>query len=128
MTEPAAPHFQIVRNGDTAPADVDWTKGVETVQKGIAESLNARNVAFLLGAGCSSLRVDGSEFGVPTMQPLAEEFCSVSLKLLAEAEAADHADSGEGAEEVELEEWEVAGSADPTPTPARRPPPRSAPP
>lgn len=117
MTELAAPHFQIVRNGDAAPADVDWSKGVENVQKGIAESLNARNVAFLLGAGCSSLRVDGSELGVPTMQPLAEEFCSVSLKLLADAEAADQADGGEDAEEVELEEWEVVGSADPTPAP-----------
>ena len=117
MTESSTPQFQIVRNGDTAPADVDWSKGVETVQKGIAESLNARNVAFLLGAGCSSLRADGSELGVPTMQPLAEEFCSVSLKRLCEAEAADQADSGEEDEEVELEEWEVTGSADPTPAP-----------
>ncbi len=117
MTEPAAPQFQIVRNGDTAPADVDWSKGVENVQKGIADALNARNVAFLLGAGCPSLRVGGVEFGVPTMHRPAEEFCSVSLKLLAEAEAADPADDGGDDEEVELDEWEVAGSEGPTPAP-----------
>jgi hypothetical protein len=89
MTEPAAPQFKIVRNGDTAPTDVDWSKGVENVQKGIADALNARNVAFLLGAGCSSLRVGGVELGVPTMHSLAEEFCGASPTLLAEAEAVD---------------------------------------
>lgn len=115
--EPAAPQFQIVRNGATAPADVDWSKGVEAVQKGIAEALNARNVAFLLGAGCSSLRRGGAELGVPTMQPLAEEFCSVSLKLLAGAEAADPADEGENNEEIDLDDWDAAGSEDPTPAP-----------
>jgi hypothetical protein len=51
MTEPAAPQFQSVRNAAKTPADADWSKGVENVQKGIADALNARNVAFLLGAG-----------------------------------------------------------------------------
>jgi hypothetical protein len=117
MNERAAPHFQIVRNGDTAPADVDWSKGLEHVQKGIADALNARNVAFLLGAGCSSLRVGGVELGVPTMQPLAEDFCGTSLKFLAEAQAANPTDDAQNEEEVEVDEWEVEGSEDPTPAP-----------
>jgi len=117
MTEPAVPQFQIVRNGDTASVDVDWSKGLEHVQNGIADALNARNVAFLLGAGCSSLRVGGVELGVPTMQPLAEEFCSASLKLLTEAQAPDQADDGGDDEGVEVEEWEVASSEDPAPAP-----------
>ena len=62
MTEPALPKFQIVRNGDTASVDVDWSKASRAVQKGIAEALNARNVAFLLGAGCSSLRSATSDW------------------------------------------------------------------
>ena len=117
MTEPAAPQFQIVRNAATTPADVDWSKGVENVQKGIADALSARNVAFLLGAGCSSLRRDGVELGVPTMQPLAEEFCSVSLKLLAEVDVADLEDEGGNNDEVKVDEREAAGSEDPTPAP-----------
>lgn len=46
------------------------------MRKAVGEALNARNVAFLLGAGCSSLYVDGSERGIPTMGPLAKTFCS----------------------------------------------------
>ncbi|RUW97273.1 SIR2 family protein, partial [Mesorhizobium sp. M2A.F.Ca.ET.037.01.1.1] len=80
--------FQIVRNGDSTPAIIDWTQGVETVQKGIADALNARNVAFLLGAGCSSLRIDGEERGISTMQPLAEMFCNTTTQALAAAQQA----------------------------------------
>ncbi|MER8387082.1 SIR2 family protein [Mesorhizobium sp. M1380] len=80
--------FQIVRNGDPTPANIDWSQGVETVQKGIADALNARNVAFLLGAGCSSLRIDGEERGISTMQPLAEIFCNTTTQALAAAQQA----------------------------------------
>lgn len=58
-------------------ADADEYKsldGVEKVRQALSESLNARNVAFLLGAGCSSSMVDDREVGVPTMVPLAKEF------------------------------------------------------
>lgn len=44
------------------------------VRKALTEALNAKNLAFLLGAGCSSLVVGGKEVGVPTMGPLAAEF------------------------------------------------------
>lgn len=45
------------------------------MRKAVGEALNARNVAFLLGAGCSSLYIDKSERGIPTMGPLAKVFC-----------------------------------------------------
>lgn len=48
-------------------------------QKALGQALNARNVAFLLGAGCSSLEIDGKQRGIPTMAPLAAEFCKHPL-------------------------------------------------
>ncbi|WP_246708163.1 SIR2 family protein [Rhizobium laguerreae] len=59
---------------------MDWDKGPEIVRKAIGEALNARNVAFLLGAGCSSLEVGGKQRGIPTMAPLAAEFCKYPLE------------------------------------------------
>ena len=54
----------------------EWPGGAEKVRKALGDSLNARNVAFLLGAGCSSFQLDDLEVGVPTMAPLAKEFTS----------------------------------------------------
>jgi hypothetical protein len=42
--------------------------------------LNAKNVAFLLGAGCSSLIMNQVEVGIPTMAPLAKEFCGETIQ------------------------------------------------
>jgi hypothetical protein len=67
--------FTFFRSGDQATEQLDWTKGPEHVRKVLSEALGARNVAFLLGAGCSSMAVDGVERGISTMKPLAEEFC-----------------------------------------------------
>lgn len=69
-------NFTFVRSGDHATQQLDWEKGPEQVRKALSEALGARNVAFLLGAGCSSMQVDGSERGICTMKPLAEEFCA----------------------------------------------------
>src|ERR1700682_5843655 len=71
--------FKFLRNGDTKPIDMDWEKGIETARQAISEAMNAKNVAFLLGAGCSSLMRDGKEVGIPTMGPLAKEFCGETL-------------------------------------------------
>jgi hypothetical protein len=87
--------FKVLRDGDAQPKDVDWGKGTESVRQAIGESLNARNVAFLLGAGCSSLMRGGTEVGISTMAGLAKEFCSETLAARAAgyyaspAEAAD---------------------------------------
>lgn len=66
--------FRFIRGSDADDREYDWGEGADIVRKALAESLNAKNVAFLLGAGCSSLRVDNAEVGIPTMAPLAAEF------------------------------------------------------
>ncbi|WP_281825067.1 SIR2 family protein [Sphingobium sp. BS19] len=42
--------------------------------------MNAKNIAFLLGAGCSSLMKDKKELGIATMAPLAKEFCGETIE------------------------------------------------
>src|SRR3982074_2284269 len=75
--------FKFLRNGETKPVDMDWNKGIEPARQTISEAMNAKNVAFLLGAGCSSLMKDGKEVGIPTMAPLAKEFCGETLAAVA---------------------------------------------
>ena len=74
-TTPAR-HFHFIRADNALAPPLGWGQGEEQARKAIGEALNARNVAFLLGAGCSSLLVDGKERGISTMAPLAKEFCS----------------------------------------------------
>lgn len=69
------PTFKFLKGGEAASATLDWSTGPEQVRKAVSEAMNARNVAVLLGAGCSSLWSDGLERGIPTMAPLAKEFC-----------------------------------------------------
>ncbi|WP_439372891.1 SIR2 family protein [Bradyrhizobium sp. DASA03120] len=71
--------FKFLRNGDAEAAEMDWEKGIDTARQAISEALNAKNIAFLLGAGCSSLMRDGTDVGIPTMAPLAKEFCAATL-------------------------------------------------
>ncbi|RVJ59508.1 SIR2 family protein [Sinorhizobium medicae] len=72
---PATSGVTFLRHGEQATQQLDWEKGPEQVRKALAEALGARNVAFLLGAGCSSMVVDEKERGISTMMPLAKEFC-----------------------------------------------------
>lgn len=71
--------FQFLRNGDAGPSELDWNKGIESARQAISEAMNAKNIAFLLGAGCSSLMRDEKELGIATMAPLAKEFCGETL-------------------------------------------------
>ncbi|MNV02594.1 hypothetical protein D3C71_928330 [compost metagenome] len=77
---PPAPQseFSFIRNGEQASEKLDWDKGPELVRKALSEALGARNVAFLLGAGCSSMVDGGTELGISTMAPLAKEFCGAA--------------------------------------------------
>lgn len=70
--------FTFVRSGDHTTQQLDWDKGPEQVRKALGEALGARNVAFLLGAGCSSMVAGGTERGIATMEPLAKEFCGAA--------------------------------------------------
>lgn len=72
-----AQKFQFFRSNGSTQAPLEWGKDEGHVRKAIGEALNARNVAFLLGAGCSSLVTNGKEVGIPTMAPLAKEFCAL---------------------------------------------------
>lgn len=48
---------------------------LEVVRKDLADAMNSKNLAFLLGSGCSSARADdGNELGIPTMGPMAKSF------------------------------------------------------
>ncbi|BBE35261.1 SIR2 family protein [Sphingosinicella microcystinivorans] len=75
----AVRQFHFIRHGDAGSSVLDWGRGPDLVRKAIGESLNARNVAFLLGAGCSSLVKEKAEIGIATMAPLAKEFCGYPL-------------------------------------------------
>lgn len=66
--------FFFIRGVEEDAGECEWPDDAEKVRQALGESLNAKNVAFLLGAGCSSSRVDDREVGVPTMAPLAKEF------------------------------------------------------
>ena len=46
--------FQFLRNGDADPSELDWSKGIESARQAISEAMNAKNIAFLLGAGSVS--------------------------------------------------------------------------
>lgn len=72
--------FQFLRDGDSEPSELDWNKGIESARKAISEAMNAKNIAFLLGAGCSSLMKDKKELGIATMAPLAKEFCGETIE------------------------------------------------
>lgn len=53
---------------------LDATLAIETIRGQLGDALNARNLSFLFGSGCSSLRVGGEEVGIPTMGPMAASF------------------------------------------------------
>ena len=72
------PKFKFIRGAESDDKKYRWPDGAEDVRMALTESLNARNISFLLGAGCSSYLVDGEEIGVPTMPPLAKEFTEMS--------------------------------------------------
>lgn len=52
----------------------DWDKAASRVREHLHDALNAKNLSFLFGSGCSSLIVDGKQHGIATMAPLAKEF------------------------------------------------------
>tara|TARA_R110000744_G_scaffold362356_2_gene470390 strand:+ start:104 stop:1384 length:1281 start_codon:yes stop_codon:yes gene_type:complete len=68
---------------DKLKGDSSWDDKAAIIQRQMAEILGAKNLSFLMGSGCSSLRNGDDELGIPTMKFLAEEFQS----LLAEAPA-----------------------------------------
>lgn len=71
--------FSFFKGGEDVVApkggdDFDWEKGALRVRENLHDALNAKNLAFLFGSGCSSLIADGTQRGIDTMAPLAKEF------------------------------------------------------
>lgn len=62
----------VLKNKDGTTLDA--TEAIEKIRGQLGDALNARNLSFLFGSGCSSFRVDGSEVGIPTMGPMAKSF------------------------------------------------------
>lgn len=58
------------KDGSELPA----TDAIDAVRTQFGDALNARNLAFLFGSGCSSYRKAGAEVGIPTMAPMAKTF------------------------------------------------------
>ena len=79
MNPESDPMFSFIRvvDGVAKHERYAWSEGATSVRQALAESLNAKNVAFLLGAGCSSSRVKTTEVGIPTMAHLAKEFTNL---------------------------------------------------
>lgn len=82
-SETTKPKFSFVKGGDDVVApkdgeDFEWEKGALRVRESLHDALNAKNLAFLFGSGCSSLVVDGTQRGIDTMAPLAKEFLGVA--------------------------------------------------
>ena len=68
-------------------ADADsWEEKSDVVQRQMAEVFGAKNLSFLMGSGCSSLRNNDNELGIPTMKFLAEEFQTLITEDLVEGE------------------------------------------
>lgn len=79
--EVKAPRFSFFKGGDDVVApkvgeDFDWAKGAQRVRENLQDALNAKNLSFLFGSGCSSLMAEGTQRGIATMAPLAKEFLS----------------------------------------------------
>ncbi|AUQ99927.1 SIR2 family protein [Phaeobacter inhibens] len=61
-----------------------WEDKADIVQRQLAEVFGSKNLSFLIGSGCSSLRKDKLEVGIPTMGPLASEFQTILSNTLVE--------------------------------------------
>ena len=57
-------------------AALEASAAVEVVRGQLGDALNARNLSFLFGSGCSSFRIGNTEVGIPTMGPMAKSFLS----------------------------------------------------
>ena len=62
----------VVQPKDERP--FDWDEAATIVRSQLGDALNARNLAFLFGSGCSSFTKGGVQVGIPTMGPMAASF------------------------------------------------------
>lgn len=78
-TPTQTPKFSFFKGGVDVVApkeqeEFDWEKAAVKVREQLGDALNARNISFLLGSGCSSFLRGDQQIGIPTMAPMAEKF------------------------------------------------------
>ena len=81
ITKIQQPIFSFLKGNDdvVAPKETgtfDWDYAARIVREDLSDAMNAKNVAFMFGSGCSSLKVDDQQVGIPTMKPMADIFVS----------------------------------------------------
>ena len=74
--------FSFLKGAENIVASKDgsafqWNVAATRVRENLHDALNAKNLAFLFGSGCSSVVHGGTQQGIPTMGPLAAEFLNV---------------------------------------------------
>lgn len=78
-------HF-FIGNEDKVQRLSDPDKQINFIKGKLSELLEIKNLSFLLGAGCSSLKVESREVGIPAMAELAQIFIEefgVQVKVVA---------------------------------------------
>ncbi len=73
--------FSFLKGGENVIAphageNFDWEHSANKVRDALTDAMNAKNVAFLFGSGCSSFQIEGKQVGIPTMNPLATNYIS----------------------------------------------------
>lgn len=63
---------EVIKQGTDLPS---WEDQSVFVSRQMSELLDVQNLSFLFGSGCSSMLKKKVEHGIPTMEPLATEFC-----------------------------------------------------
>jgi len=68
--------FSFLKGAENIVASKDgsafqWNAAATRVRENLHDALNAKNLAFLFGSGCSSVVLGGTQKGIPTMGPLA---------------------------------------------------------
>lgn len=81
--------------------DSSWDDKANIIQQQMAEVFGSKNLSFLMGSGCSSLRHGEAELGIPTMKFLADEFQAL---LVAELDAGAEQPFVSAAQKAELQD------------------------
>jgi len=76
---PRESRFSFLKGAEDIVASKDgkafeWEQAAAKVREHLNDAMNAKNVAFLLGSGCSSYQIENRQVGVPTMKPMAQMF------------------------------------------------------
>ena len=70
--------LEFLKGGECALKEGEELKvHMRQIRAELTNAMSAKNLSFLLGAGCSSLKNDGMQVGVPTMKEMASEYAKL---------------------------------------------------